>query len=339
MVARAPRESRTRRTRAGRPREVRAVDPGSWDRVAIIVALREWTAVIGRAPRAHEWSSTGAGVGTGSARWLAEHPRWPSAGTVVYHFGSWSDGLRAAGLPRLAFEHELPRRERVASAVALRAAGESFRSIAEQLGVHLRTVYRYLDASTCAGCGGPALYGEYCRECAPRAGPAATHEEIVAALKAWNAAHGAPPREQDWSLASQTWRDAWPRWPGASTVMRVFGSWNTALEVAGLPTHRYAWAREEALERLVAWARAHGRPPTVADARADRQLPGLQTCRQLYDPGTAARQRTPVPSASSIRRRFRGSWNAARVAAGLPASRGGRRPTANGAVTPCDRAS
>jgi hypothetical protein len=122
------------------------------------------------------------------------------------------------------------------------------------------------------------LGGEHCRAAAPRSRPAATIEEIVAALRAWNAEHGAPPRQHDWSNASAVWRDAWPRWPGATTVMRVVGSWNAALEAARLPTHRYA----DALERLAAWARVHGRPPTIADARADPGLPGPQTCQQLY---------------------------------------------------------
>jgi hypothetical protein len=63
--------------------------------------------------------------------------------------------------------------------------------------VHLRTAHRYLAAGTCAGCGGPALSGERCRECAPGGRPAATREEIVAALRTWNAEHGAPSREPD----------------------------------------------------------------------------------------------------------------------------------------------
>jgi hypothetical protein len=184
------RESRARRVRAGGvAREVLAVDPGSWERAAIIAALHDWAALVGRAPRAQEWSSSGRG--SDAARWRAEHPRWPSASSVVHHFGGWSAGLRAAGLSTLVVEHELPRRERVASAVALRAAGESVRSIAEQLGVHVRTVQRYLAAGTCPTCGGPAVYGEHCRECAPRSAPAATREEIVAALRAWSAQYGA----------------------------------------------------------------------------------------------------------------------------------------------------
>jgi hypothetical protein len=290
-------ESRARRVRAGGvAREVRAVDPGSWDRAAIIAALRDWTALVGRAPRAQEWSSSGRGPG--AARWRAQHPRWPSASTVVHHFGSWSAGLQAAGLPTRIVEHELPRRERVASALALRAAGESVRSIAEQLGVHVRTVQRNLAAGTCSGCGGPAVYGEYCRECAPRSAPAATREEIVAALRAWSAEYGAPPREPDWTNTSALWRDTWPRWPGTTTVLRVFGAWNAALKAASLPTRRYAWEPEQARERLAAWPRAHGRPPTSADAQADPDLPALKTCQQLF-----------------------GSWNAALRAAGLTPGR------------------
>src|SRR4051794_7498452 len=139
------RESKPRRSRAGDlAREVRAVDPGSWTSEAIRAALHDWSRVVGRAPRAHEWSSVATGPSARASRWQVEHPRWPSAGAVVHHFGSWSDGLRAAGLPTLYVEHELPLGERVATALALRAAGEPVRSIADQLGVDLRTAYRYL---------------------------------------------------------------------------------------------------------------------------------------------------------------------------------------------------
>ena len=251
------------------------MDPGSWDPAAIIVAVRDWAALVGRAPRAHEWSSTGAGAGSGAARWLAEHPRWPSAGTVVYHFGCWSDALRAAGLPALIVEHELPRRERVATAVALRAAGESVRSIAEQLGVHLRTAHRYLAAGTCAGCGGPALYGERCRECAPRNGPAATREEIVAALHAWSAEHGAPAREQDWSIASAV----------------------VARRVAALARRRHRAARVRLLERRAGSRRAAD-PPLRLDARGRARAArgvGASARPRADDRRRARRSRTPRP--------------------------------------------
>ncbi|WP_211233027.1 restriction endonuclease [Solirubrobacter soli] len=61
------------------------------------------------------------------------------------------------------------------------------RAIAEHLGVDLRTAYRYLAATVCRGCGGPALLGVRCRACLPRARPAFGRDEIIEALKAWTA--------------------------------------------------------------------------------------------------------------------------------------------------------
>jgi hypothetical protein len=81
---------------------------------------------------------------------LAEHPRWPSAGTTVYHFGCWSAALHTVGLPTLSVEHDPPLPERVATARALPAADESVPSFAAQLGMHVHTVHRYLAASVCA---------------------------------------------------------------------------------------------------------------------------------------------------------------------------------------------
>src|SRR3954471_17437277 len=116
MTSGRARESKPRRARSrGVACEIRAVDPGSWTPEAIITALQDWTRAVGRAPRAHEWSSTSTGPGSGSVRWRAEHPRWPGGGTVVYHFGTWSKALEAAGLPTSLVAHELPLGERVAT--------------------------------------------------------------------------------------------------------------------------------------------------------------------------------------------------------------------------------
>jgi hypothetical protein len=56
----------------------------TWTRAAIIAALQTWAAAHGRAPYHDEWQTGGL-----------EHP---PAGTVKHVFGSWSAGLRAAGL-------------------------------------------------------------------------------------------------------------------------------------------------------------------------------------------------------------------------------------------------
>src|SRR5690349_20337236 len=52
MSAGPARESKPRRSRAGGvAREIRAVDPVSWDPPAIIVALQDWVRVVGGPPR------------------------------------------------------------------------------------------------------------------------------------------------------------------------------------------------------------------------------------------------------------------------------------------------
>jgi hypothetical protein len=276
VTAREPRESRARRTRAGRlPREVRAVDPGSWNQAAITTALRDSAALVGRAPRAHEWSSTGNGPGLGAARWLAEHPRWPSAGTVVYHFGSWSDALHAAGLPTLTVEHELPRRERVATAIALRAAGESMRSIAEQLGAHPRTVHRYLAAH----------YGKFRR--------------YDAFLNSWwhhtpQAELGEPPlvvfvcqdhRQREQFMAAADHELTGHRWHPSVDADRH--------EYVGRRRVLFALERDMHAGALEAWrlpAFPHGHPSRIPDVRHVR-LPGDHTSakRPLPLPGPPSR--------------------------------------------------
>src|SRR3954452_9712793 len=103
------REAKPRRSRAGGiAHEIRAVDPGSWGHGAIIVALKDWERTVGRPPRAHEWAATTTGPGSGSARRGTEHPRWPSAATLVHHFGCWTEGLRVIGLPVSLVEHDRP---------------------------------------------------------------------------------------------------------------------------------------------------------------------------------------------------------------------------------------
>jgi hypothetical protein len=57
-----------------------------WDRQAVIAALRRFERERGRAPQARDL----AGV--------HDRERWPAPQTVARRFGSWSNGLRAAGL-------------------------------------------------------------------------------------------------------------------------------------------------------------------------------------------------------------------------------------------------
>lgn len=51
--------------------------------------------------------------------------------------------------------------------------------------------------------------------------------ETIAAFRAWDEAHGHAPRGHDWMRAS-------PEHPTTCTVRKHFGSWQQALEEAGL---------------------------------------------------------------------------------------------------------
>jgi hypothetical protein len=66
-----------------------------WTRDRIVRALQSDAQRRGRAPTAKEWAAPVArrGAWKGMPRWRAPHP-----GTVAAVFGSWSAGLRAAGL-------------------------------------------------------------------------------------------------------------------------------------------------------------------------------------------------------------------------------------------------
>ena len=53
-----------------------------WTKEEIIQKIQEWQAEHGLPPAKTDWQ---------------KNDEWPSHGSVAYHFGSWSDGIRAAG--------------------------------------------------------------------------------------------------------------------------------------------------------------------------------------------------------------------------------------------------
>lgn len=61
-----------------------------WTPERVIEAMQEWDSIHSKPPRTTDW------------RWLNEfvdgHRRWPHVQTVVERFGSWNEGLAAAGL-------------------------------------------------------------------------------------------------------------------------------------------------------------------------------------------------------------------------------------------------
>jgi Homing endonuclease associated repeat len=149
--------------------------------------------------------------------------------------------------------------------------------------------------------------------------------EIITAVRRWHENYGECPKMIDWEpsrarRAGQAWRAERfeeREWPSARMVRRQFGSFNAAIESAGL-TPRPAPARQRAnlsgpdaiVGALMEWTRRYGDVPTMADwepARARRLGQDWRIAR--YHQGD-------WPSARSVLHHF-GSFARAATAAGL----------------------
>lgn len=109
-------------------------------------------------------------------------------------------------------------------------------------------------------------------------------EELLDKLRAFYKAHGRTPSIRTF--------------PGGATYEKRFGSWNTALQAAGLPINKPGFVPdEEMIAALQNFYREYGRSPTLNE----------------------------FPKAGTIEQRF-GSWNKALEAAGLPPNKKNKIP-------------
>lgn len=289
--------------------------PRRWNRAAILEALREWVRETGGPPRRQDWcGERPATAGFAQRKWMSEHPRWPSSSCVTTHFGSWSAALAAAGLParRLTFESSVA--ERVEAARRVAQTGLTLPAIAQALEVSVSSVNNYLRARQCPGCGGPVTSprATRCGACTahePTVARAWTREAVRAAIRDWQAVHGAAPTYHEWTPSRTSpglWEAESPRWPSAAVVCDLYRDrddpWNAALADAGAVAHFRRWSDDAILAALAGfWARTR-RPPTSADLRDPAwEGPGAPTLRRRSAawprPGkrSARLRRRPVP--------------------------------------------
>lgn len=130
--------------------------------------------------------------------------------------------------------------------------------------------------------------------------PTWTPGRILEALREDAAARGRTPFQYEWRAATIGT-------PAAETVREMFGSWASALALAGLePAIRSNsvrhWTRDEVIAAIFDWRYRHGGLPRAHDW---------------------AHQTAETPSWQQVRRLF-GSWNAAIAAAGYEPRRSSR---------------
>jgi hypothetical protein len=121
---------------------------------------------------------------------------------------------------------------------------------------------------------------------------------VIEALMRWRELEGCAPRSEQWlggRDARGRWAQEYPEWPATATVVKLFGSWNRALQAARLPIKPYAYTDEEVLKALRADADRLGRAPT-REEWSHRPL--------------------DVPGVGAVQTHF-GSWNAGLRAARL----------------------
>jgi hypothetical protein len=150
----------------------------------------------------------------------------------------------------------------------LRAAGVPLRQIAEQERCSVSTVNRAVNPAyaeqnrqgskaakarrtgTCADCGAVTRYNGRttrgasvrCLTCAARHSGQAkkrwTQDVIAAKIQQWNRIYGNPPKMLDWNPhrldGHRLLRFQTGDWPGFTSVVRAYGSWNNAIQSAGL---------------------------------------------------------------------------------------------------------
>jgi hypothetical protein len=110
--------------------------------------------------------------------------------------------------------------------------------------------------------------------------PRFSQEAIVARIRDWVGVHGEPPTIRDWDPSrarrtGQGWRAVRFEagdWPSVGMVKRQFGTFNAAVQAAGLAPRqgprrvkRHLTGSEQVIAAIVEWTKRYAEPPTQAD--------------------------------------------------------------------------
>jgi hypothetical protein len=148
-----------------------------------------------------------------------------------------------------------------------------------------------------SGSGGRARAPARCRRCAGDQRRLWPSELILQRIREWTKETGSAPRVRDWSPAhapaghrgARRYLTERGRWPSASVVVSIFGSFPAAVRRAGLNpsgpgsgTHR-VWTRGRVVQAMQRWYGEHGRPPTRSDwQKASDWHPAASTVYRVF---------------------------------------------------------
>jgi hypothetical protein len=261
----------------------------SWSATEVVEAIKAFAEREGRPPTGRDWRSSPA----------PGDPR-PTDKAVVKCFGSWNDGLAAAGFAP--HRRDWSREEIVAA----------LREFAQR---HGKTPMPgdWTRASLPGECAHPSWqavvnhfgsWDEALRAAGfeppprpPRRSWSAT--EIIASIRAFAEPEGEPPKATDWKHLPVSG----PSRPNARAVEECFGSWSKGIEAAGFSPRQRRWSRDEIIAALREFARCYGESPRASE------------WKHVSSPSEPAH-----PTRDTVREKF-GSWRAALEAAGLRPSR------------------
>ena len=217
----------------------------------LIEMLREYAKELGRVPRAED---------------VHANPSMPSETTYLYHFGSWNKALQIADLQvniHVATDEELL---------------EKLKSFADELGriptsedidsnpsMPSRSTYR-------------SRFGSW-NKALQMVGLQTnkrilTDEELLGMLKRFADELGRTPTAKE--VKSN------PSMPDSTVYSRRFGSWNKALQVAGLQVNSHTAADEELLEMLREFASELGRTPTIDEVIVNPSMPHYSLYKKRF---------------------------------------------------------
>ena len=244
--------------------------PRAFSDQEILRALRTWAQAHELVPLSTEWDAS------------------PHADVIASRFGTWNAALSTAGL----------RPRQIRRAWTEEEILDGLKRLASDLG-------RVPRASDRVGSGGeypsPALAGRRFgswNQALAAAGlditkhggpPTVTVEQIVEALRAYHRDHRQPPSEHGWSGSGGR--------PAASTIVRHCGSWQAALELAGLPGREPT--DSELLDALRGYRHEFGVAPTIRSWQEAGRRPGVKLIRDRFGSWSAALQQAGLIDGSS----------------------------------------